>query len=102
MYGQRNGGNVIIRPLNKRLLLEKVELEETETSLGFFNPTQTSKTMGEFFKVLDKAADCAIVVETGDLISAETITAVGKLEGVTYYVCHENSVVAVIKGVKDD
>lgn len=97
MYGQRNGGNVLVKPLNKRLLLEKVDLEQAENSLGFFNPTQTSKNVGEFFKVLDKSADCAIVVETGDLISAETITAVGKLEGVTYYVCHENSVVAVIK-----
>ena len=97
MYGQRNGGNVLVKPLNKRLLLEKVDLEQAENSLGFFNPTQTSKNVGEFFKVLDKSADCDTVVETGDLISAETITAVGKLEGVTYYVCHENSIVAVIK-----
>lgn len=88
---------MIVKPLNKRLLLEKVELEQTEASLGFFNPSNSPKSVGEFFKVLDKSPDCGIVVETGDLISAETITAVGKLDGVTYYVCHENSVVAVIK-----
>ena len=88
---------MLVKPLNKRLLLEKVELEQVDVSLGFFNPAPNAKNIGEFFKVLDKSADCDTVVETGDLISAETITAVGKLEGVTYYVCHENSIVAVIK-----
>ena len=47
--------------------------------------------------MLDKSDDCAILVEKGDLISAEVVTPLGKIEGKNYFVCHENSIVACLK-----
>jgi len=97
MFGQNNGVNVLVKPLNKRLLLEKVEMEQKANNLGFFVPEEKTSTLGDFYKVLDKSPDCATMVEQGDLISAEVVTAVGRLDGKTYFVCHENSIVAVLK-----
>ena len=98
MFGQNNGGNVLVKPLNKRLLLEQVKLEEKENNLGFFQlDDRKSASFGDFYKVIDKSDDCAILVEKGDLISAEVVTPVGKIEGKNYFVCHENSIIACLK-----
>lgn len=88
---------MIVKPVNKRLLVEKVEVEQKETSIGFFIPEEKTTNFSDFYRVLDKSEDCAIMVEEGDLISAEVVIPVGKLENKFYFVCHENSVVAVIK-----
>ena len=98
MFGQNNGGNVLVKPLNKRLLLEKIELEQKEDNLGFFQlDDRKSASFGDFYRVLDKSEDCATVVEEGDLISAEVITPLGKINNKLYFVCHENSIIATIK-----
>lgn len=98
MFGQNNGGNVLVKPLNKRLLLQQVKLEQKENNLGFFQlEDKPSSSFGDFYRVLDKSEDCATVVEQGDLISAEVITPVGKIGDVFYYVCHENSIIACLK-----
>lgn len=97
-FGQNNGGNVLIKPLNKRLLLEQVKLEQKENNLGFFQlDDKPSSSFGDFYRVLDKSDDCATMVEQGDLISAEVVTPVGKVGEVFYYVCHENSIIACLK-----
>ena len=83
--------------MNKRILLEQVLLEEKEDSLGFFQIEEKQKSLGDFYKVLDKSEDCVILVEKGDLISAEVVTPVGKIEGKNYFVCHENSIIACLK-----
>ena len=87
-----------IKPLNKRLLLEQVKLEHKENNLGFFQlDDKPSSSFGEFYKVLDKSEDCATMVEQGDLISAEVVTPLGKVDNKIYFVCHENSIIATIK-----
>lgn len=88
---------MLVKPMNKRILLEQVELEQKEDSLGFFQVEEKPKSFGDFYRVLDKSDDCAILVEKGDLISAEVVTPVGKLEGRSYFVCHENSIIACLK-----
>ena len=89
---------MIVKPLNKRLLLEKQEIEVEKDELGFFIPEdKKSQTFGDFYRVLDKSADCGMMVEKGDLISAEVVTPIGRVEGKLYFVCHENSVIATIK-----
>jgi hypothetical protein len=37
------------------------------------------------------------MVEIGDLISVEVVTPIGKVDGKLFFVCHENSVIAIIK-----
>jgi hypothetical protein len=59
--------------------------------------TKKTKTLGDFYRVLDKSDDCGMMVETGDLISAEVVTPIGKVDGKLFFVCHENSVIAIIK-----
>ena len=89
---------MIVKPLNKRLLLEQIQLEEKENSLGFFLPDdKKTQALGDFYRVLDIAPDCGMMLEKGDLISAEITTPIGKVEGKLYFVCHENSVIAYIK-----
>lgn len=88
---------MLVKPMNKRLLLEQVQLEEKENNLGFFQLDDKPKSFGDFYRVLDKSEDCGILVEKGDLISAEVVTPVGKVEGKSYFVCHENSIVACLK-----
>jgi len=72
-------------------------MEERENSLGIFLPEEKPQSVGDFYRVLDTAPDCGIVIEKGDLISAEVITPVGRVGGKLYFVCHENSVIATIK-----
>jgi len=89
---------MLVIPLNKRILLEQVQLKESENSLGFFLPDEgKAGTIGDFYRVLDISADCATMVEKGDLISAEVVTPVGKVDNKLYFVCHENSVIACLK-----
>ena len=88
---------MIVKPFNKRLLLEQVQLEQKEDSIGFFQLDEKPKSFGDFYRVLDKSEDCGILVEKGDLISAEVVTPVGKVGGKSYFVCHENSIVACLK-----
>ena len=98
MCGQNNGGYVLVKPLNKRLLLEQVKIEQKENNLGFFQlDDKPSSSFGDFYRVLDKSEDCATMVEQGDLISAEVVTRVGKIGEKFYYVCHENSIIACLK-----
>ena len=97
MFGQNSGGSVLVKPLNKRLLLEKVVLEHKESQIGFFQVEEKNESFGDFYRVLDKSDDCGMMVETGDLISAEVITPLGKIGGKLYFVCHENSVIATVK-----
>ena len=88
---------MIVKPFNKRLLLEQVKMEEKQSSLGFFQVDDSKSGFEEFFRVLDKSDDCAIMIEKGDMISAEVVTPVGKVDGKLFFVCHENSVIATIK-----
>ena len=89
---------MLVKPLNKRLLLEKQEIEVEKDELGFFIPEdKKTKSFGDFYRVLDKSEDCGMMVEIGDLISAEVVTPIGRVEGKLYFVCHENSVIATIK-----
>lgn len=88
---------MIVKPYNKRILLEQVRMEEKQNSLGFFLPEEKPQSLGDFYRVLDKADDCAILIQSGDLISAEVVTPVGKVDGKLYFVCHENSVIACLK-----
>lgn len=98
MSGQNNGGNVLVKPLNKRLLLEQVKMEEKENDLGFFQlDDRKSASFGDFYRVLDKSDDCGTLVGKGDLISAEVVTPLGKVDNKIYFVCHENSIIATIK-----
>lgn len=98
MYGQNNGGYVLVKPLNKRLLLEQVKLEHKENNLGFFQlDDKPSSSYGDFYRVLDKSDDCDTVVEEGDLISTEAVTPVGKVGEKFYFVCHEKSIIACLK-----
>jgi len=91
------GGIMLVKPMNKRILLEQVQLEEKETNLGFFQLDDKPRARGDFYKVLDKSDDCVIMVEKGDLISAEVVTPLGKVDNKIYFVCHENSIVACLK-----
>ena len=87
-----------VKPFNKRLLLEQVRMEDKESDIGFFHiEEKKSDSFGDFYRVLDKADDCVTMVEQGDLISAEVVTPVGKINGKFYYVCHENSIIACLK-----
>ena len=88
---------MIVKPFNKRILLEQVRIEEKQNSLGFFLPEEKPQSVGDFYRVLDTADDCGIVIGKGDLISAEVVTPVGKVDGKLYFVCHENSVIACLK-----
>ena len=89
---------MLVKPVNKRLLLEQKTLEEQSGEFGFFVPDdKKNKTLGDFYRVLDKSEDCGMMVETGDLISAEVVTPIGKVDGKLFFVCHENSVIAIIK-----
>lgn len=88
---------MIVKPFNKRLLLEQVQMEEKESDIGFFHLDEKPRAFGDFYKVLDKSDDCAIMIENGDMISAEVVTPVGKVDGRFFFVCHENSVIATIK-----
>ena len=97
MSGQNNGGNVLVKPLNKRLLLQKETLRESVNELGFFQVEENKGQFDDFYRVLDKSDDCGMMVEKGDLISAEVVTPIGRIDGKLYFVCHENSVIAKIK-----
>ena len=97
MFGQNNGGKMLVKPFNKRLLLEQVKIEEKESTLGFFHLDDKQSRFEEFYRVLDKSDDCAIMIEKGDLISTELVTPVGNVGGKMFFVCHENSVIATIK-----
>ena len=89
---------MLVKPVNKRLLLEQKTLEEQSGEFGFFVPDdKKTKTFGDFYRVLDKSEDCGMMVEKGDLISAEVVTPIGKVDGKLLFVCHENSVIAIIK-----
>ena len=89
---------MFVKPVNKRLLLEQKILEEQSGEFGFFVPDdEKTKTLGDFYRVLDKSDDCGMMVEKGDLISAEVVTPIGKVDGKLFFVCHENSVIAIIK-----
>lgn len=89
---------MLVKPVNKRLLLEQQEISTEQSDLGFFVPDdKKAKTLGDFYRVLDKSDDCGMMVETGDLISAEVVTPIGRIGGKLYFVCHENSVIATIK-----
>jgi len=88
---------VIVKPFNKRLLLEQVQMEEKENDIGFFHLDEKPRAFGDFYKVLDKADDCGTMIGKGDLISAEVVTPLGKIGEKIYFVCHENSVIATIK-----
>ena len=89
---------MLVKPVNKRLLLEQQEISTEQSELGFFVPDdKKTKTLGDFYRVLDKSDDCGMMVETGDLISAEVVTPIGKVDGKLFFVCHENSVIAIIK-----
>lgn len=88
---------MIVKPFNKRILLEQVRIEEKQNSLGFFLPEEKPQSVGDFYRVLDTADDCGTLIGKGDLISAEVVTPVGKVDGKLYFVCHENSVIACLK-----
>lgn len=87
---------MIVKPFNKRLLLEQVRMEK-ENDIGFFHLDEKSRASGDFYKVLDKSDDCGTMIGKGDLISAEAVTPLGKIGEKIYFVCHENSVIATIK-----
>jgi len=89
---------MLVIPLNKRVLLEQVQLEEKQDELGFFQLDNDKKSsFGDFYRVLDKSSDCDTLVEKGDLISTEIVTPLGKVGHKLYFVCHENSIIATIK-----
>lgn len=88
---------MLVKPMNKRILLEQVELEQKQDSLGFFQVEEKPKSFGDFYRVLDKSDDCAIVVREGQMISAEVVMPLGKINGKNYFICHENSIIATIE-----
>lgn len=88
---------MLVKPLNKRLLLQKEDLRESANELGFFRLEENKSQLDDFYRVLDKSEDCGMMVETGDLISAEIVTPLGRIDGKLFFVCHENSVIAKIK-----
>jgi len=91
------------KPLNKRILLEKVELDLSETKVGNFNfivPTEQKAIKYEFFKVLDISDDCDKMIgklAQGDLVVSENATPIGKFGAKELFLSPETAISAIIK-----
>lgn len=92
-----------VKPLNKRVLLEKVQLDTSTTKVGGFDfvlPTQQSAQNFEFFKVLDIAEDCdkmACKLEKGDFVVSENVLPVGKFGTKELFLSSETAITAILK-----
>lgn len=91
------------KPVNKRILLEKVELDLSQTKVGAFNfilPTEQKSISYEFFKVLDISDDCDKMVgklAQGDLVVSENATPIGKFGTKELFLSPETAISAIIK-----
>lgn len=91
------------KPLNKRILLEKVQIDLSQTKLGAFNfvlPEDERANQFEFFKVLDIAEDCDKMVgrlQVGDLVVSENTLPIGKFGIKELFISPENAIVAILK-----
>jgi len=93
----------IAKPLNKRILLEKVQLDLSKTNLGGFNfilPETEKNSMYDFFRVLDIAADCDKMgdkLQPGDLVISENAVPIGKFGTKELFLSPELSITAILK-----
>ena len=90
-------------PVNKRILLEKIELDLTTVEVGSFNfilPDEQDSQKYEFFKVLDIDVACDKLwgkLEKGDLVVSENAMPIGKFGTKEYFLSPETSITAIIK-----
>lgn len=95
--------NWLVKPLNKRILLEKVQLDLSKAVVGNFNfvlPDQVLNKKEEFFKVLDIAEDCDKMwgkLKAGDLVISENAVPVGKFGVKELFLSPETSITAILK-----
>jgi hypothetical protein len=93
----------IAKPVNKRILLEKVQLNLSETKVGNFNfivPSENDAIKYEFFKVLDISEDCDKMVgklAQGDLVVSENAAPIGKFGTKELFLSPETAITAIIK-----
>lgn len=91
------------KPVNKRILLEKIDLDLSHTTVGGFNfvlPTEQNSSKYEFFKVLDIAEDCDKMwgkLQNGDIVASENALPIGKFGTKEYFISSETSIVAILK-----
>lgn len=91
------------KPLNKRILLEKVQLDLSKTNLGGFNfilPDSEKNEQYEFFRVLDIAADCDKMGDKlvpGDLVVSENAAPIGKFGIKELFLSPETAITAILK-----
>jgi hypothetical protein len=94
-------------PVNKRILLEKVELDLSVAEIGKFNfimPDEPGAKKYEFFKVLDIDVACDKMwgkLEKGDLVVSENAMPIGKFGTKEYFLSPENAITAIIKENND-
>lgn len=92
-----------VKPVNKRVLLERVEIDTSQISLGGFNfvlPDNGGSKKYEFFKVLDIDTDCVSLVgklQVGDLVVSENAMPIGKFGVQELFVSPENAITAILK-----
>jgi hypothetical protein len=93
----------VAKPVNKRILLEKVELDLSKTTVGGFNfilPDELNTKQYEFFKVLDISEDCDKMwgkLQPGDLVVSENAAPIGKFGTKELFLSPETAITAILK-----
>ena len=93
----------VAKPVNKRILLEKTELDLSKTNVAGFNfiiPDTGPTIKYEFFKVLDISEDCDKMwgkLQPGDLVVSENATPIGKFGTKELFLSPETAITAILK-----
>lgn len=87
---------------NKRLVLERVKTEQTESESAFVLPSTLKKVRpdNEVFRVLDRSDDCSISIHAGSLVLVEgNMVEESHVGDKTFLTCKENFVIGLIREV---
>jgi hypothetical protein len=85
---------------NKRLVLERVKKEATESESAFVLPNNLKKARpdNEVFRILDYSDDCTVSVHIGALVLIEgNMVEESRVGDTEFLTCKENFVIGVLQ-----
>jgi co-chaperonin GroES (HSP10) len=90
-----------LEPRNRRLILERLKLEEEDhPQYAFIVPDKMKKSRAdnEIFRVLDYSNDCIVSVSIGALVLIEgNMVEESHVGDVSFLSCKENFVIGIVK-----
>jgi hypothetical protein len=92
-------------PVNGKVLLKKVRLEQDEKSTeeqGFtFAFSESDKIEVEYYQVIEMAKQCSFTFHVNDIVTVETCTPIGVFDGEEMFICDERYVTCRVLPVND-